>query len=109
MKYGLVFKVDVYDFEKGDAEEIITRPCDFIQVQRWKDAVADIAEPEIKSAYINYATLCFALKRMGRAKDFGLKENKTLTVEEIEKMTGRFSIYVNTIEDDDLPIQAQTK
>lgn len=109
MKFGMVFKIDVYDFDKDKAEEIITRPCDFIKVQRWKSALDVVVEPEIKEAYVNYATLCFAAKRMGRAKDFGLKESEDLTIEELEKLPERFSIFVNFAGDDDLPIQAQTK
>ncbi len=108
MKFGMVFKVDVYDFEKDKAEVIFTRPCDFIQVQRWKCALDEIAEEEIKDAYVNYATVCFAIKREKRAKEFGLSDGP-LTVEEIEKMTERFSVYVGFAKDDDLPIQAQTK
>ena len=108
MRYGLVFKIDVYDFDKGKGEEIVTRPCDFLQVQRWKGAIEDIAEQEVRDTYINYATLGFALKRMGRAKDFGLSDDP-ITVEEIEKMTERFSVFVSFVGEDELPIQAQTK
>lgn len=107
MKYGLVFAIDVHDFENEKDETVITRPSDFLQLQRWKGSVKDVAE-DVYDVYVNYGLLYFAAKREGRAEHFGFSDKRP-GVKDIDKVTERFSIYVNQVEEDSLPTQAQTK
>lgn len=105
MRYGMTFLVDFYDFDNERGEQILTRPGDYIQMQLWTDKHMKPAAGEdanMRDMRVNYAVTWFALKREGRLGDFGIPDE--LTVDVINAMADRFSVYVDTPKEDSLPL-----
>ncbi len=109
MKYGAIFSVDVYDFDRETGETIMTRPSDYIQMQLWGAKQDAKAMPEgVRDLLNNYAIVYFALKRQGRLSDYGV-EDGPLSAETLEGLSERVSVYVSYVGEDDLPMKAQKK
>ena len=105
MKYGMTFIIDLYDFEKEAAHHVLTTPGDYIRTKEW--AVGNIGggDENVESLRRNYATAWHALKRRGELREMGLPD--ALTVEAVDAMADRFSIFVNEVEDDSLPLKGE--
>lgn len=106
MKYGMAFRVEMYDFEREQAVEAITTPGDYIRLCNWADEhLAGSAGSEtVSNLRRNYAAAWFALRRLGRLEELGLPEE--LTVEAVDAMADRLTVYVADLEDDELPLAA---
>ena len=103
MKYGLTFVVDIYDFDKQEEHQIVTRPSDYIQMKLWADKELDGGLSEdVRDLRTNYATVWFALKREGRLGEFGLPDE--ISVETVDAMAARLSVYVTLAQDGALPL-----
>lgn len=103
MQFGLTFLVDLYDFERDEELHVITMPGDYIRMSAWAkdDLKADDGET-VTSLRRNYATAWQAFKRLGKLAEMGLPEE--LTMEAVDAMADRFSIYVNEIGEGTLPL-----
>jgi len=103
MEYGLTFVVDMYDFERGEEMHILTLPGDYIRMSRWADEnLSDAASETVANLRRNYAIAWFAMKRRGMLGDIGLSDE--LTLEAVDAMADRFSVFVNDMEDSKLPL-----
>lgn len=111
MKYGMTFILDVYDFGNEEEKHVLTTPGDYIRTQEWLTANMPPAEGEgaelVRDIRVNYATMYHALKRRGKLGEYGLPEE--LTVAAIDEMADRFSVYVNAVGEDELPLKGQRK
>lgn len=103
MRYGLTFKASVYDFEREEAFEIVTRPGDYIRMQRWKETRNDGGSGELDVLESNYAVVWFALQRTGRLAEFGVPDQ--LDSAAIDAMADRMSVFVDGVEEDSLPLR----
>ena len=105
MRYGMTFLVDFYDFDNDRGEQLLTRPGDYIQMQLW---VENNMKPKpgedsnMRDLRVNFAVTWFALKREGRLGEFGIPEE--LSVDAINEMANRFSVFVDTPKEDSLPL-----
>lgn len=103
MKYGMTFIVEMYDAEKEEEHSILTMPGDYIRMSRWSEENLEPAANETANALRrNYATAWFALKRRGQLAAFGLPEE--LTVEAVDAMADRFTVYVEDVAEGSLPL-----
>lgn len=102
MEYGMTFVFDVYDFERGEEMHLLVMPGDYRRMKKWAgENVADGDENDVDLLH-NYATAWFALKRRGKLSEFGLPDE--LTIGAVESMMDRFSLFVNRMSDDLLPL-----
>ena len=103
MEYGLVFVVDMYDFERDEELHVLTMPGDYIRTSKWMEehGVED-ANETVTSLRRNYAIAWHALERRGKAADLGLPA--VLDLEAVDAMADRFSVYVNDFDGDRLPL-----
>lgn len=108
MKYGMTFKVDLYDFNDEKGEELTTRPGDYLQMQLWRNKHIAKMPDDAADIYNNYALIYFALKREGRLAEYGIAD-EPLTIEAIDDMATRLSVYAEHMKADSLPMRAQTK
>lgn len=102
MRYGLTFAASIYDFEREEEFELVTRPGDYIRMQRWKDG-RETANADLDVLETNYAVVWFALERSGRLEEFGLPA--ALDEQAIEAMADRMSVYVDSVKEDSLPLR----
>lgn len=102
MHYGLTFAAELYDFEREERHDIVTRPGDYIRMMRWRDE-RQTKDADLNSLEINYAVVYFALKRLGRLEEFGLPD--VLDDAAIEAMADRVSVYVDSVKEDTLPLR----
>ena len=104
MKYGMTFLVDLYEFEAERDIHVITTPGDFIRMSNWADGFPEVAQAreDVRNLRYNFATVWFAFKRRGELDEFGLPHE--LTMDAVDEMADRFSIYVNDVEDGSLPL-----
>lgn len=104
MKYGMTFLIDLYDFEKEEEHHVLTTPGDYVRMCNWADEhLPDDGRESVENLRRNYATAWHALKRRGKLAEFGLPEG--LDLEGVDAMADRFSIFVNEVEDDSLPLR----
>lgn len=106
--YGMTFDMELHDSANCFEEiHVITMPGDYMRMSRWAREGIDGADDGETVANLrrNYATAWHALKREGRLADMGLPEE--LTVEAIDSMADRFSIYVNEMGDASVPLARQ--
>ena len=104
MKYGMTFIIDLYDFEKEEEHHVLTTPGDYVRMCNWADGnLPEDGRESVENLRRNYATAWFALKRRGKLAEFGLPEG--LDIEGVDAMADRFSIFVNEVEDDSLPLR----
>lgn len=103
MEYGLTFVVDMYDFEKDEEMHVLTLPGDYIRTTRWmrENGVEDESET-VTNLRRNYAIAWHALKRRGKVDEIGLPDE--LDLEGVEAMSYRFSVFVNEMGDELLPL-----
>ena len=103
MEYGLTFVLDMYDFEEGEEMHVLTLPGDFMRMSRWatKNLHEDGGET-VANLERNYALAWFALKRIGELDKRSLPTE--LTMEAIESMSDRFSIFVGDVSEESLPL-----
>lgn len=106
-KYGMTFLLDVYDFEKETARQVLTTPGDYMRTQRWvsENLPGGDEDDVVRDMRVNYAHLHTAMKRRGELGENGLPEE--LTADVIDKMADRWSVYVNTVGEDQLPLSGQ--
>lgn len=103
MEYGLTFVADMYDFDEGEEMHVLTMPGDYIRMAKWADGNIDPSEGEtVTNLRRNYALAWHALARRGKAEELGLPAE--LTIEAVDAMADRFSIYINEVEDGSLPL-----
>lgn len=103
MKYGMTFIIEMYDAEKEEELRILTMPGDYIRMSRWADEnIGNDAADTANSLRRNYATAWHALRRRGRLSELGLPEQ--LTVEAVDNMADRFTIFVEDVEEGSLPL-----
>lgn len=103
MEYGLTFVVDMYDFENDEELHVLTMPSDYIRTTRWmRDNGAEDESETVTNLRRNYAIAWHALKRRGKAEEYGLPEE--LDIESLDAMGDRFSVFVNEMSDDLLPL-----
>ena len=103
MEYGLTFVMDLYDFENNAEMHVITMPGDYIRMSKWaEENLADRVSETVDSLRRNYAITWFALKRRGKLAEMGLPDG--LDVDAVDAMADRFSIYVNNMDGESLPL-----
>lgn len=102
MRYGLTFAASIYDFEREEEYELVTRPGDYIRMQRWKDQHEE-RNADLDLLTTNYAVVWFALERSGRLEEFGIPS--VLDDSTIEAMADRISVYVDSVKEDSLPLR----
>lgn len=103
MEYGLTFVVDMYDFEKGEEIHVLTLPGDYIRMSKWaEENEIEDANETVTSLRRNYAIAWHALKRRGKTEGLGLPDE--LTAEGVDAMADRFSIFVNDVDGESLPL-----
>lgn len=103
MEYGLTFVVDMYDFEKDEELHVLTMPGDYIRMSKWVgENLTEDAGETVTSLRRNYAIAWHALKRRGKTAEMGLPDE--LTIEGVDAMADRFSIYVNDVDGESLPL-----
>lgn len=108
MKYGATFKADIYLYDEEKGETLVTRASDYLKTQLWApDNTAKMADAA-EGMYNNYALVYFALRREGRLSEYGIAADK-LTIDVLDGMTERMSVFVSSFKDDELPLKAQTK
>ena len=109
MEYGMTFVFDMYDFERGEEMHLLVMPGDYRRMKKWAgENMADGDENDdenVVDLLQNYATAWFALKRRGRLSELGLPDE--LTVAGVESMMDRFSLFVNRMRDDLLPLTTE--
>ena len=105
MRYAMTFDISVYDFDGERDEQVISRPGDYIKMKRWvSKAMPKDAEETVTDLLTNYAALWFTWKREGALGAHGLEDTPEPTVEALEAMADRFSVFVNGVEEDALPL-----
>ena len=104
MQYGLTFIVDMRDFDEGVDLHVLTMPGDYIRMRKWAEENIPEADDDDMVATLrrNYAIAWFALKRRGKLAEHGLPEE--LTVEAVDAMADRFSVYLNEVDQSNLPL-----
>lgn len=103
MEYGMVFILDMYDFEECEAMHILTMPGDYIRMSRWTAEHSDLSGSEtVGNLMRNYALAWFALRRRGELGKYALPGELDDAV--LEGMSDRFSIFVNEMDDASLPL-----
>lgn len=105
MKYGITFSIDVYDFDQETGETIVTRPSDYLAMQRWTDRQKGLSG-DLANLYGNYVLLWYALKREGKLPQYGIDGNDP-TMKAVDEIAGRISVFVNIAEEDSLPTSAR--
>lgn len=106
MKYGMTFIVEMYDAEEEKEHSILTMPGDYIRMSRWaEENLEPMANDTANSLRRNYATAWFALKRRGKLAELGLPD--TLTVESVDGMADRFTVYVEDVAEGSLPLAGE--
>lgn len=104
MRYGMTFLIDLYDFENEAEHHVLTTPGDYIRMRAWaKENMPDGGDETVDSLRRNYAITWFALKRRGKLGEFDLPKGLDLVV--VDSMADRFSIFVNDVGDDSLPLK----
>lgn len=105
----MTFIVDLYDFETGAEHHVLTTPGDYIRMSTWsKDNLTgdeDTGLDRVRDLRKNYAATWFALKRRDRLAEFGLANE--LSIDAIDAMADRFSIFVRDVEDGSLPLKEE--
>lgn len=105
MRYAMTFDFDVYDFDGEREEHVISRPGDYIKMKRWTGkGLPKDADEAVTDLLTNYAALWFVWKREGALEAHGLAVVDEPTVAVLEDMAERFSVYVNGIKEDALPL-----
>ena len=103
MEFGMTFVFDMYDFERDAEMHVLVMPGDYRRMKRWAgDNIAQDGDETDIDLQRNYATAWLALKRRGELAAIGLPED--LTIGAVEAMMDRFSLYVNRMSDDLLPL-----
>ena len=103
MEYGLTFVVDMYDFERGEEMHVLTMPGDYIRMSGWAEKhLTEDAGETVTSLRRNYAIAWFALNRRGKTAELGLPDELDLAA--VDAMADRFSVYVNDVNGDSLPL-----
>ena len=103
MKYGMVFSIEMYDAEKQEEHSILSMPGDYIRMSKWADENLEPMASETANALRrNYVTAWFAISRRGKLEEFGLPAK--LTVEAVDAMADRFTVYVEEVEEGSLPL-----
>ena len=104
MRYGMVFVLEVRDFESGEEFSIVSMPGDYVRTAGWADEhLADVAGGDVvRSIERNYALLWHALERLGRTAELGLAAE--LDAGCIGAMMDRFSVFVEDFEEKDIPL-----
>lgn len=104
MQYGLTFIVDMRDFDEGVDLHVLTMPGDYIRMRKWVEENIPEADDDDMVATLrrNYAIAWFALKRRGKLAEHRLPEE--LTVEAVDAMADRFSVYLNEVDQSNLPL-----
>lgn len=106
MKYGMTFSIEMYDAENGEEHSILSMPGDYIRMSAWVDEnLEPTANDTVNALRRNYATAWFALKRRGKLDEYGLPGK--LTVEAIDAMADRFTVYVEEVAEDSLPLTGE--
>jgi len=105
--YGLAFDIEMHDSEDGFAERrVLTMPGDYIRMSEWADRnMAEAESDAVNTLRRNYATAWHALKRRGKLEEFGLPDE--LTVEAIDAMADRYTVYVHDLEEGALPLAGE--
>ena len=103
MRYGMAFVVEMYEPETEKEHRILTMPGDYIRMSRWADEnLEPTANETVNSLRRNYVTAWHALARRGKLDELGLP--KELTLEAVDEMADRFTIYVDDVAEDSLPL-----
>lgn len=103
MNYGLVFVLDMYDFERGEEMHVLTLPGDYIRMSGWASKHLPDDEGEtVGNLRRNYALAYFALRRRGELEGLGLPGE--LDLDATDAMADRFSVYVSDVGESDLPL-----
>ena len=105
MKYGITFSIDVYDFDQETGETIVTRPSDYLAMQRWTDRQKGLAG-DLANLYGNYALLWYALEREDKLSRYGASGDAP-TMQSIDELAKHVSVYVEIAEKDSLPTSAR--
>lgn len=100
MKYGMCFKLDVYWMDEQRADEIITSPGDYMRMTDWMKANMEDDGTTAHELATNYAIAWFAMRRLGKTDGIPAQ----LSRDAILDMADRFTVYVNNVEDDSLPL-----
>ena len=103
MEYGLTFVVDMYDFENDEEMHVLTMPGDYIRTTRWmRESGAEDESEMVTNLRRNYAIAWHALKRRGKLAEAGLPDE--LDLEAVDAMADRFSVFVNEMSGELLPL-----
>ena len=108
MKYGLTRAIDVYGFEIEDGETVISSAGDYLQADLWANKHLHEADTEQEYIYKIYARAWFCLKHLGLLEKYHIEDAAVLTVEILNDMTYKVSIYFSEIEENQLPLATQT-
>lgn len=109
MRYGLTYKIEVYNFTTETESVIYSRPSDYLQMEKFLDSgkIRDMGEAVV-SVYSNYATLFYAIKREGKLADYQI-ESDVLDIPTIDAMTENLSIFLSSAKDGDFPLARMQK
>lgn len=106
MKLSMTFKIDVYDFDAGKGETLLSTPGDYIRTRRWLDENMPEVDGDdaVSNILGNLVTAWHVLQRSKKLGDYGLPSK--LTPKAVEGMADRLSVYVeycSSTEGDDAP------
>lgn len=102
MKYGLTRRLHVYSIEEEKGEEVIATAGDYLQSQMWCSKHLGNLEDGIADLYQTYAWAWYALNRHGKLAEYGIAEE--LSQDGLTDMASAVTVYLETIEDDSLPL-----
>lgn len=102
MKYGLTRQVDIYCYEKETGHEVYATAGDYMRSQKWASENLGGMEEGMANLYQTYAWVWFALSRLGKLDEFGIKAE--INEETIEEMAGLISVHLEPVPDDSLPL-----
>lgn len=106
MKYGMAFIIEMYDADNNEEHRILSMPGDYIRMSKWADEnLQPMANETANSLRRNYATAWHAIKRRGKLAEYGMPEK--LTVETVDEMADRFTIYVEDVAEGSLPLAGE--
>lgn len=104
MKYGLTRNLNIYCFDTEEAETILATAGDYIQSQLWCEKNLKGMSDGIADLYGTYAWAYSAMRRRGILEKFGVSPE--LTREALDDMANKVSVYMETIQDDALPLSS---
>ena len=103
MNYGLTFDAEIHDAENEFEEKhIVTMPIDYLKMEKWAETALEGEGDRAKSLYRNYACVWQCLSRRGKLAEYGI--GGELTVEVLEEMMGRYTVFVDEMTESAIPL-----